>query len=142
MKSLVAGSIGLALWITAPPAPVSAADLSVGQQDYETRCGMCHGPGGKGGGWLTQSLTYPVPPLTRLKKNNDGIFPFDRTYEVIDGRAEVKMHGPRSMPVWGMVYRERSDRDNEQNVWRDHLGERFVRARILALIEYISQLQE
>ena len=142
MKSLVASSIGLALWITALPAPISAADPSAGQQDYETRCVMCHGRSGKGDGWLAEHLIQRVPPLAQLKKSNGGVFPFERTYQVIDGRIEVGMHGPRTMPVWGEVYRAQSDLAYASNPWRLHLGEAFVRYRILALIEYISQLQE
>ncbi len=38
MKLLLAGSIGLAVWIVALPAPAFAAEPSAGQQDYETRC--------------------------------------------------------------------------------------------------------
>ena len=79
MKSPVAGSIGLALWITAPPPPVSAAEPSVGQPDYESRCVMGHGRSGKGDGWLAQHLIQRVPPLTQLKKSNGRVFPFERT---------------------------------------------------------------
>ena len=130
------------LMISIVPAFTLAAEQSAGQQEYEARCAMCHGPTGKGDGWLSKHLTYPVASLARLKKNNSGVFPFDRTYEVIDGRKEVQMHGPRNMPVWGAIYREESDSVYESNLWRSHLGEGFVRARILALIEYISQFQE
>jgi hypothetical protein len=52
------------------------------------------------------------------------------------------MHGPRTMPIWGDIYRAKSDQAYESNPWRMHMGQVFVRARILALIEYISQLQE
>ena len=142
MKSLVAISIGFALWITALPAPVSAADPSVGQQDYETRCVMCHGRSGNGDSWLAEHLIKSVPPLTQLQKSNGNVFPFERTYQVLDGRNEVGIHGPRTMPVWGEVDRAQSDLAYASNPWRLHLGEAFVRYRILALIEYISQLQE
>ena len=83
-----------------------------------------------------------IPPITRMQRSNGGVFPFERTYEIIDGRLAMRMHGPRTMPVWGEIYRAESDKANETSVWRFHTGEQFVRARILALIEYISQLQE
>jgi len=135
-------SVTLAAWMVALPAPVFAAEPSAGQQDYEIRCAMCHGGGGKGDGWLAAQLIQRVPPLTQMKKSNGGVFPFERTYQVIDGRIDVRMHGPRTMPVWGEVYRAQSDAANASSPWRLHVGEAFVRSRILALIEYISQLQE
>lgn len=46
--------------------------------------------------------------LTELAKNNRGVFPFDRVHQIIDGRAEVKDHGPRDMPVWGYAFRHQS----------------------------------
>lgn len=77
----------------------------------------------------------PPPTLTRLQRNNGGVFPFDHVYQVIDGRKEVLVHGPREMPVWGSVYRVEPGRvydfDPGQHLADDGAG----RARILALIE-------
>ncbi len=58
---------------------------------------MCHGRSGNGEGWLAEHMIQRVPPLTQLKKSNGGVFPFERAYQVIDGRIEVRMHGPRAM---------------------------------------------
>ena len=132
----------VALLIAVTPTFALSAEQAPGQLEYEASCAMCHGPSGNGDGWLSKHLTYPVASLTQLKKKNGGVFPFDRTYEVIDGRRDVKMHGPRGMPVWGAIYREQSDEAYESNPWRFHIGEGNVRARILALIEYIAQIQE
>lgn len=132
---------GLALCAIAA-LPGLAAEPSAGQLAFETRCAMCHGTRGAGDGWLAEHLINRVPSLTRIKQNNNGVFPFERIYEVIDGRAAVRMHGPRTMPVWGEVYRAEYDQASGSNVWRLHTGEAGVRARVLALIEYISQLQE
>ena len=70
------------------------------------------------------------------------MFPFDRIYQVIDGRKEVQVHGPREMPVWGGVYRVESEKTYDWYFGQFYVDEGIVRARILALIEYISQLQE
>ena len=43
--------------------------------------------------------------LTKLSEANKGVFPFSRTYEIIDGRFEVETHGKRDMPVWGEIYK-------------------------------------
>lgn len=49
-----------------------------------------------------------MPDLTALAKNNNGVFPFDRVYQIIDGRREVLAHGPRDMPVWGRNFNMQS----------------------------------
>ena len=85
---------------------------------------------------------YRTPSLTQLKKNNGGVFPFDRIYQVIDGRKEVLVHGPREMPVWGGVYRVETDKVYDTYLGQYLADDGMVRARILALIEYLSQLQE
>ena len=46
--------------------------------------------------------------LTRYTERNDGIFPSERIYRIIDGR-EVQSHGDRDMPVWGDVFRSEPD---------------------------------
>ena len=57
---------------------------------------------------------------------------------MIDGRQEVKGHGPRDMPVWGRDYQIKAG---------EHYGdvaydpEVYVRGRILALIDYLNRLQ-
>jgi hypothetical protein len=82
--------------------------------------------------------------LTMLQKNNEGVFPVDHIYEVIDGRADVTLHGIRDMPVWGQRYNRKAlemARDNEIPVSPvDPVI--FVHTRIMALISYIHSIQE
>lgn len=124
------------------PATTPAADKSLGQVEYEQKCSMCHGDTGKGDGWFAAYLKQPTPSLTRLARDNGGVFPFNHAYEVIDGRREVRVHGPRRMPVWGSAYRAESGREFEPYYGLVYADEGVVRARILALIEYLSRLQE
>jgi mono/diheme cytochrome c family protein len=133
---------GLAALTLVAPVFTLAAEKSIGQREYEGKCAMCHGVTGKGDGWFSEYLKHRTSSLTQLKRNNGGVFPFDRTYQVIDGRKEVQVHGPREMPVWGGVYRVDSEKTYDSYFGQFYVDEGIVRARILALIEYISQLQE
>jgi len=133
----------VAAFIVAVPTLTFAADASLGRREYEHNCAMCHGVTGNGNGWLAQHLIVPIPSITQLKKNNGGVFPVARVYEVIDGTREVKLHGSRAMPVWGRAFQldevESKFRGAQR---RSRAAEDVVRARILALTEYIAQLQE
>jgi hypothetical protein len=84
-------------------------------------------------------LKNPVPDLTALARNNKGVFPFDKVYQIIDGRVEVKAHGPRDMPVWGLAFRSQSSVFFEN--YPPHDTESAARSRILALTEYLYRLQ-
>ncbi|MCK2184087.1 c-type cytochrome [Halomonas getboli] len=123
--------------------PVLADQVSIGQAEYESSCASCHGVDAKGQGPFAEllSLTGSPPDLTRLQANNDGVFPFERVYRVIDGREEVKFHGPREMPIWGKRYSD--DALDMGMVGEMMIGrEAYTRSRILALISYLSTLQE
>lgn len=120
----------------------SAADRSIGEREYVNKCVMCHGVSGKGDGWFTSFLKVRPPTLTQLKKNNGGVFPFDSVYAVIDGRKQVLVHGSREMPIWGAEYRVESGREFDVYYGLIYVDEGVVRARILALIDYLSRLQE
>ena len=111
-----------------------AADI--GKQEYDASCAVCHGPAGKGDGPFAASLKMAMPDLTVLAKNNGGVFPSARVFSLIDGREEVQGHGPRDMPVWGEDFLAKAPR-GESPLNR----EAFVRARILALIDYMNRLQ-
>ena len=138
-KSLLLAGMILPLAMT--QAVAEERDTPLGQLEYESNCAVCHGVDGLGAGPYAELLTPPVPDLTAMQKNNGGVFPFERVYEVIDGRQEVKAHGPRDMPIWG-------DRYNKDAVELETMGEyagdreAYLRARILALISHLFSLQK
>lgn len=123
------------------PAIAAAADkpTDVGRFEYEGACAVCHGVAGKGDGPVVGQLKSKVPDLTVLARENGGVFPFDRVYQVIDGRREVKTHGPREMPIWGRAYSLQSSLFFPNYPPQD--AESSVRSRILALTEYVYRLQ-
>jgi hypothetical protein len=120
---------------------VAEDKLDIGKREYKAACAVCHGLSGKGDdGPLKLLLTRAVPNLTVLAKNNKGVFPFDKVYQIIDGRQEVKAHGPNDMPVWGNAF------NNQTSLYFDNYppqdSESAARSRILALVEYLYRLQE
>ena len=129
-------AFGLSLCATAPDVYAQKSDF--GKREYDRQCAVCHGKLGKGDGPYAGIVDTRIADLTTLSKSNNGVFPFQRVYEVIDGRRVVKAHGPSDMPIWGDRYRVAAA-DYHVDVPYDE--EAFVRTRILALSEYINRLQ-
>ena len=117
---------------------VSGITIELGEQDYRDYCAACHGISVTGDGTVAEFLTIAAADLTQLSKLNAGKFPRKRVTEVIDGRADVKVHGGRDMPIWGDWFdAEAIDPDTDAAA-----REIIVRERINALANYIETLQE
>lgn len=121
LSLIAAGAIGVS-------TTAVAEEELIGSDEFRVSCASCHGVGGRGDGHLAQFLTVKPTDLTTLAKNNDGVYPFLRVFQIIDGRTQVAGHGERAMPVWG-------DRYKLEN------AEAYTRARILELVYYIQNLQ-
>lgn len=119
--------------------PVAAQTKSdFGKEEFESKCISCHGVSGKGDGPLSRVYLSQPTDLTTLVKRNGGVFPTQRVFDVIDGQQEVAAHGPRTMPVWGRDYQKRMpDLDGYFD-----LRTSIAQAKILALIDYLSRIQE
>ena len=135
--SIQATLIGAVLAVTFA-GPTVADD--VGQREFDNHCASCHGMTGVGNGPYAGIINTQVPDITALQKNNNGVFPYDRVYEVIDGRQNFAAHGPRDMPIWGNEYNAKAA-DYYSDYIREYNAQGFVRGRILALINYIYSLQ-
>ena len=123
------------------PILAYAEGIDVGKEIYETKCAVCHALDGKGSGPFAGLLTQRVPDLTVLQKDNNGVFPFNRVYDVIDGRQAVPAHGPHDMPIWGNYFRDQApEMTGPEGTQVDYSS--FVRGRILAVIGHLDMLQE
>ncbi|HEY4595417.1 MAG TPA: cytochrome c [Thermoanaerobaculia bacterium] len=122
---------------TATPGPQGQQDrkesrAEAGGRIYRTNCASCHGASAQGNGPMAEVLNVKPADLTRIRERNGGAFPEGRIAAVIDGRLEIHGHGPGSMPVWGLTFRE-NGRDTDQ--------ETEVRERIKDLVAYLESIQ-
>lgn len=130
-------TLSLAAFLFMQPSKGSAQEEEVakaGRPAYEKYCAPCHGPEGKGNGPEAAKLKTKPTDLTQLKRMYNGEFPIWRIYGMIDGREEVRGHGPRDMPIWGKEFK--------QQAGSTHVAESQTRGRIFELIYYIESLQE
>jgi len=112
--------------------------VDVGKQEFEVHCAGCHGLNANGKGPDAAGLKLAPPDLRWIAKQNAGVFPTERIIGVVDGRAQVKSHGPRDMPVWGEQYARLAA---EHFAGSPYDQEAFVRGRVLILVDYLSRIQ-
>ena len=116
--------------------PLYAEENLVGAEAFRAACAVCHGQDARGGGEFAGVLTIQPPDLTRLTQANDGIFPYLKVFQTIDGRASLRAHGTPVMPIWGDTFaRELGQTTGPYG------SELLVRARIVALVDYLEALQ-
>ncbi len=121
-------------WIAA--AAMAQPKMDLGKREYEGKCAVCHGLDAKGGGPYAEQLKRSLPDLTTMAQRNGGVFPVSRTYETIEGAG--KGHGTRAMPVWGVDYTIQAAEALPDLPYNQAI---YVRTRIMALLEYLTQLQ-
>jgi len=139
MRTIIGMLLAGAVLALAPGAD-AANGISAGQKEFQSNCAGCHSVGGSVAPYVELLKVTPTD-VTMLAKNNKGVFPFQRVYEVIDGRADVKAHGSRDMPVWGIEYTDKASA-YYSDYFRTYDTEAFVRSRVFALIEYLSSIQK
>lgn len=119
----------------------AAQDVDAGKSDYAANCAICHGETGEGDGPFSALLTASVPGIRDLSQNNGGSFPKERVHQIIDGRAEVRAHGSRDMPIWGKEFNDEAAKYYRE-VWSVEDPETIVRTRIDGLVAYLETLQK
>jgi len=83
--------------VTIETKKVSPADSKA---MYSSYCTPCHGVNGKGNGPLASSLKRTPPDLTKLSRNNGGVFPIDHVIGVIGHGTSASGHDKAGMPNW------------------------------------------
>jgi mono/diheme cytochrome c family protein len=101
-----------------------------GRALYFEYCASCHGVSAEGDGPVARALSTPPANLRRLADRLGNPLPEDQVARYIDGRVEVKAHGPRDMPVWGARFYYKSGGD-----------ERRVQQWIRDLVAYLQSIQ-
>lgn len=137
--SLIGAGVLLASLCTAMGgAWAQSKTVDLGQREFMANCASCHGADGRGQGPNAMFLNKSPTNLTLLAKNNGGILPAARMYDVIEGDKDVVGHGTRDMPTWGFDYRVKAA---EYYMDVPYNPEAYVRGKILSLIDYISRVQ-
>jgi len=128
-----------ALFAVLASGPLLAEQPQIGESEFKSYCAGCHGLDGKGNGPFVEFLKTSPRSLTTLAQENQGVFPFHRIYEVIDGTGQMPAHGTRDMPVWGERY---ATEIVSQYGEFGTAHPQTVRCRILELVFFLSTLQE
>ena len=129
-------------------AAAQAEDLDMGRSEFQSSCASCHGADARGKGPVSHQLKIPPPDLTMLAKNNNGVFPTNAVYETVEGLKTIPAHGTREMPIWGERFNPVVNLPHyvDPYYWKmagpEQSPEVVVRKRILAVIDYLSRIQQ
>jgi mono/diheme cytochrome c family protein len=125
--------------VMAIAAPATAQEITnpIGEDAYRVSCAVCHGSSGQGDGEFADVLTVKPPDLTTLSAQNNGVFPYLKVFQIVDGRANIRAHGTPVMPIWGDTFK----RDIGESAG-PFGAELLIRARITALVDYVETLQK
>ena len=133
-------------------------DAQAGKTQFLLNCAACHGTDAKGTGSLSATLKTTPPDLTGLAKHSNGVFSPEAVYKMIDGTEARRTHLSTEMPIWGCRHENpsawRRKVHNRRHIAKVHAPsiEAFVdlacdpgpiiKARILSIVAYLSQIQE
>lgn len=125
-------TVTASICVTASATAQTATAVS-GKDLYDNYCAVCHGAMGRGDGPLAAELKTPPADLRVISKKNNGTFPREQVFKLIDGKdpsvRSPRSHGGSTMPVWGDVFTK----------VRDYVP---VKDKIDALVRYIERLQQ
>jgi hypothetical protein len=141
-------------------------DADRGQIEFLLNCAGCHGTDAKGSGPQSAKLHIKPADLTVLAKRNHGRFDPGAVYQMIDGRNPRLSHHSADMPIWGCrhqtplpdisattkrkhkipkrILSQMKGHENELDSLLDLPcdSEAAIRERLLAIVSYLSLVQE
>ena len=132
---LALGVGGVTMTLADPSHTEEQGESSGAKETYQRYCASCHGLEGTGNGPIANALKSPPTDLTQLSRHNNGTFPRQRVYDAIDGRAAVRAHGPRAMPVWGAKLKAGDVATGGS------MGEGYARGNMMLLTRYLESIQ-
>ena len=112
-------------------ATALAARAVTGEELYVSYCQTCHGVEGVQGA-MAEMLTVEVPDLRYISARRNGSFPKEDLHKIIDGRNDVKGHGTRDMPIWGLTFKASEMLKTEAE----------VKDRIAMVVNYLKSIQQ
>lgn len=111
------------------PKNSRAAQAERGEVLFNEHCVSCHGENKDMA--IVDTMSVTPPDLTLIKARRGAAnFPVVEMARMIDGRNLVKIHGARAMPVWGEIF---ADQGNTEEDIRDKKGE---------LVAYLMSIQK
>ena len=125
--TLVAAAVAIGLTssrLTAGGPQVASPYAS--NADYQAFCTSCHGSSGKGDGVLAGALRKRPADLTQLSKKNEGVYPSEAVFKIIDAG-----HESADMPAWTAILAKS----------QESAGPDAARARIRELVKYLETIQ-
>jgi mono/diheme cytochrome c family protein len=110
-----------------PPENSRAGQAMRGKVLFEKHCLECHGENST----RAAELSVVPPDLTKINDRWGGKFPVVQIARMIDGRQNVQAHGERDMPVWGEVFKQEGD-----------LNEDEIKGKLGELVAYLISIQK
>lgn len=126
--------LGATLGATAARAADDPTRLAEGNRLFIRYCASCHGRDAKGNGPLAPALTPAPADLTMLSARHGSPLPKSKITEWIDGRREVRAHGPMDMPVWG----ERLTASGPEG---DPAREALATGTLMLIVDWLASVQ-
>lgn len=113
--------------------PLKHAPWMSGQQMFQEYCASCHGAKGAGNGPAASACKNPPANLTSMAKRNQGRFPYDYFYAVMQFGAllPTPAHGSSDMPIWMPLFYSLDEGDKA-----------IAEQRVQNLANYVASLQE
>lgn len=104
-----------------------------GAQLFRLNCAGCHGVTAHGDGPISDLISVKVPDLTQIASRNEGAFPEEKIFRIVDGQSEMPAHG-RHMPVWGYEFFGAEGDDETEH--------KQASARVDSIVKYLRSIQE